>query len=298
MKVIVTGAFGQLGTDLCRVYADVDLHRVDVDGGGIQLDISDREGVHKLIVDEIRPDLVINAAAAHNVPMCQDDPATAFQVNASAVLNLATACREGGARLVHISTDYVFGYGGEQPYREADLPAPLSVYGASKLAGEHLIAAECEDFIIARTSAIYGVAPCRAKGGKNFVDLMLHLAATRGEAKVVTDEIVSPTYTYALAKQLRLAAEKADSGLYHMTCNGACSWYDFAKAIFDETSTEVKLMKATSEDFPSPVKRPDYSVLENRHLQNQALDIMPSWREGLRSYLEEVASCRSAEGQT
>jgi dTDP-4-dehydrorhamnose reductase len=189
---------------------------------------------------------------------------------------------------VHVSTDYVFGEGGTRPYVETDLPAPLNVYGASKLAGEHLLAAECEDYIIARTSAIYGVAPCRGKGGRNFVDLMLHLASTRPEVKVVTDEIISPTYTYALAKQLRLVAELGEPGLYHVTCNGECSWHEFAKAIFEETGVAVKLLETTSEDFPSPVRRPRYSVLQNKHLQDQGLDIMPKWRDGLKAYLASV----------
>lgn len=287
MKVVVIGASGQLGTDLCKAYGDGELHKVDADGDCIHLDICEADAVRRLIVDEIRPGLVINTAAAHNVPKCQEQPEVAFAVNATAALNLAAACRDAGARFVHISTDYVFGSGGTRPYTESDAPAPVSVYGASKLAGEHLIAAECDDYIIVRTSALYGSAPCRAKGGKNFVDLMLHLAAARGEVKVVTDEIVSPTYTHALARQIRLAAEKGEPGLYHATCNGQCSWYEFAQAIFEDTRTEVRLIEAAREDFPSPVKRPDYSVLQNKRLQDQGLDIMPEWRDALRSYLAE-----------
>ena len=118
---------------------------------------------------------------------------------------------------------------------------------------------------------------------------MLHLAATRGEVKVVTDEIVTPTYTLALARQIKLMAEKAEPGVYHASCNGQCSWYEFAKAIFEETGTEVSLLETTTEDFPSPVKRPNYSVLQNKHLQDQGLDIMPQWREALREYLAETA---------
>jgi dTDP-4-dehydrorhamnose reductase len=189
-----------------------------------------------------------------------------------------------------VSTDYVFGGDRERPYAETDLPGPLNVYGASKLAGEHLLAAECEDYIIARTSAIYGTAPCRGKGGRNFVSLMLHLAATQGKVKVVTDEIISPTYTYALAKQLRLVAEKGEPGLYHVTCNGECSWHEFAEEIFKETGMEVKLVETTSRDFPTSVKRPSYSVLGNKHLQDQGLDIMPEWRDGLRAYLASASS--------
>jgi len=285
VKVAVIGAVGQLGTDVCKVFSDVELYRVSRQGADVALDIRDADQVYKLIGEQLGPDLVINAAAASNVPRCQEEPDWAFAVNATGTKNLAAACHAAGARLVHVSTDYVFGNDGTRPYVETDLPAPLNVYGASKLAGEHLLAAECEDYIIARTSAIYGAAPCRGKGGRNFVSLMLHLAATQPEVKVVTDEIVSPTYTYALAKQLRVVAEKGEPGLYHVTCNGECSWHEFAKAIFEETGTEVKLVETTSADFKSTVKRPSYSVLQNKHLQDQGLDIMPEWRDGLRTYL-------------
>jgi dTDP-4-dehydrorhamnose reductase len=285
MRVVVIGSGGQLGTDLCAVYAGAELTALDID----QLDVRDADACNR-ILDEAAPDLVINTAAAHNVPKCEEDPATAFAVNAAGARNLAIACNRCGARLVHISTDYVFGNGGHEPYVETDLPAPLNVYAASKLAGEHLVAAECANHQIFRGAALYGAAPCLAKGGMNFVRLMLHLAATRPEVKVVTDEITTPTYTRALAEQIRLAAEKGEPGLYHATCNGACSWYDFAQAIFEETGTKANLLPTTSAAFPSPVKRPSYSVLENKHLQDQSLDIMPHWRDGLRAYLKSIPS--------
>jgi dTDP-4-dehydrorhamnose reductase len=159
------------------------------------------------------------------------------------------------------------------------------VYAASKLAGEHLIASVLDDHLIVRTAAIYGNAPCRAKGGRNFIGTMLHLAATRPEVKVVTDEITTPTYTLALARQIRLLAEKGEPGVYHATCRGDCSWFDFARAIFEETDTQVVLSPTTSAEFQSPVRRPAYSVLENRHAQAQGLDIMPPWRDALKDYL-------------
>ncbi len=284
MKVLIIGAAGQLGVDVARAFDGCEVHCADLADTPIALDITDYEAV-RLLVGNLAPDCVINTSAFHNVPKCEEKPAMAYAVNATAVQRLAAVCHEAGARLVHISTDYVFGYGGTRPYAEEDPPAPLSTYGASKLAGEHLIAAECPDHCIVRSSGLYGHAPCRAKGGKNFVQTMLHLAATRPEVKVVTDEILTPTYTVALAKQIRVIAEKAEPGLYHATCNGQCSWHEFARAIFEETNTDVTLKEATSADFPSPVKRPSYSVLENKHLQAQGLDIMPPWREGLREYL-------------
>jgi len=285
MNVLVVGAEGQLGHDLCRVFRDATLHRADLDGDGHILDITDNGAVQALIGD-LRPDLVINTAAAHNVALCEQEPATAFAVNATGARNVAAACREVGARLIHVSTDYVFGEGADRPLLEIDLPHPLSVYAASKLAGEHLIASVLDDHVIVRTAAIYGEAACRAKGGRNFIGTMLHLAATRPEVKVVTDEITTPTYTFALAKQMRLIADKGQPGLYHATCQGACSWFEFAQAIFEDTGIKTVPTPTTSKEFQSPVRRPSYSVLENGNAQAQGLDIMPPWREGLRAYLD------------
>jgi len=285
MKTLVIGAEGQLGTDVCAAFADGEVLRAGRSGGEHRIDIADEAAVSRLIVRDLRPDVVVNTAAFHNVPLCEEDPTSAWAVNASGAKTLATACHEAGARLIHISTDYVFGNGGSKPYTESDREAPLSTYGASKLAGEHLVAAECANHCIVRGSGLYGAAPCRAKGGRNFVQLMLHLAAERGEVKVVTDERVSPTYTVGLAKQIRVIAEKAEPGLYHATCGGECSWHEFAQAIFEEAGVEVSLLEATQSDFPSPVKRPDYSILENARLKAQGLDVMPHWRDALREYL-------------
>lgn len=288
MRTLIIGAEGQLGTELRRVYADVDLATADMVGDHIRLDVTDGAALRRLIAEDLRPELVVNTSAAHNVPKCEEDPATAYAVNATAPKQMAQACQLIGARLIHISTDYVFGSGGRRPYVETDAPAPLSTYGASKVAGEYLIAAECANHCIVRSAALYGPASCLAKGGRNFVGLMLHLARTKGEVRVVTDEVTTPTYTVALARQIRLIAEKAAPGIYHASCGGECSWYEFAKAVFDLTGTQVKLMQATSADFPSPVKRPDYSVLENRRLKGQGLDIMPEWREALAEYVKTL----------
>ena len=255
MRTLLIGSRGQLGSDCAQVFADMELHCADREGASITLDLADGVAVRSL-VENLCPDLVINTAAAHNVPACEEDPTTAFAVNASGVFHLARACSHVGARLLHISTDYVFGDGHETPLTEAALPAPLSVYGASKLAGEHLALANCADTLIVRSAALYGAAPCLAKGGMNFVRRMLHLAATRPEVRVVTDEITTPTSTTALARQLRVLAERGTPGVYHVTCKGACSWHDFAKTIFSKTSTQTTLLPATLADVPSPVRRP------------------------------------------
>ncbi|MBI2431300.1 MAG: dTDP-4-dehydrorhamnose reductase [Candidatus Hydrogenedentes bacterium] len=288
MRVLVVGALGQLGTELCKIYADAEVHQADLDSPQHRLDIRDAAETLRTIAHHFKPNLVFNCAAAHNLPECEEHPERAFAVNALGARNLAVACREAGARLVHISTDYVFGNGATRAYVETDLPAPLNVYAASKLAGEHLIAAELPNYIIVRTAAMYGPAECRAKGGRNFVTLMLHLAASQPEVKVVTDEITTPTYTVPLARQLRLLAEKAAPGLYHGTCAGECSWYEFAEAIFAETGLAVNLQKTTAAEFQSPVKRPHYSVLENQRARQSGLDIMPHWRDALREYLKTL----------
>ena len=285
MQVLVIGANGQLGTALCDAFADVSVLRADLDGTHHLVDISQEEQVFRLIIDELRPDLVINTAAAHSLPLCEKHPGLSFAVNAAGPGHLATACKHAGARLVHISTDYVYGDGGNRPFTEKDLPAPLSVYGASKLAGEHLVAARCENHLIIRTAALYGPAPCRAKGGLNFVDTMLHQAKAGSEVRVVDDETTTPTFTSALAHQIRVLAEKAAPGLYHATCQGECSWYAFAEAIFAEAGVEAELVRVSGAKFQLPVRRPAYSVLDNTHARAQGLDEMPTWRDALREYL-------------
>ena len=297
MRVLIIGATGQLGRDLVQRFSDHDVllaARKDTDHS---LDLACPATIRKKVIGELRPELVINTAAAHNVSLCEERPAEAYEVNATGIATLGECCAEIGARLIHVSTDYVFGeripvpgvaeVPMNQPWREDDLPAPLNVYAASKLAGEHLLAAGCKDHVIVRSSGLYGQSPCLAKGGMNFVQLMLHLASERGEVRVVTDEVLTPTHTVALAHQIHRLAESDASGLYHATCQGECSWNEFAAAIFEETGTDVRLLPATSLDFPSAVRRPSYSVLNNVRLREQGLDVMPEWRESLRKYLAD-----------
>ena len=283
MRVIVIGARGQLGTELCAAYRGEDLIPVDID----TLDVRDAPAVSKLMQSAL-PDLVINTAAAHNVAECEQDPDTAFAVNSAGARNVATACAAVSARLVYIGTDYIFS--GDRPgipLVENDLPGPRSVYAASKLAGEHLVAAECADHLIIRSAAMYGHAPCIAKGGRNFVSLMTHLAATQPEVRVVNDQITTPTYAKSLAAQIKLAGEKAPPGIYHATCNGECSWYEFAREIFDLLKIKTPLLPVSTEDIPSTVRRPRYSVLKNKRLQDLHLDIMPHWKHALHDYVRD-----------
>jgi dTDP-4-dehydrorhamnose reductase len=223
MKVLIIGAGGQLGTALCGAFDDTDLVRADLHDGDVLLDVTDERGVQGAILQDLKPNVVINTAAAHDVPRCEEDPEWAFAVNAIGARNLALACRSCSARLVHISTDYVFGDSPlSRPLVESDLPAPLNVYGASKLAGEHLIAAYSKDYCIVRTAGLYGLAPCRGKPGDNFVRSMLRRARAGEELRVVDDEFTTPTYTEPLARQIRLIADRCEPGIYQLArvCGG------------------------------------------------------------------------------
>ena len=293
MKILIIGGTGQLGQDLLIALSEHDVYSAARRNAQITIDLAQPDSTTEAL-DRLEPDVVINTAAAHNVPACEENPAEAYAVNATGVARLAEACSESKSRLIHISTDYVFGHFPAgvtpRPWREIDLPSPLNAYASSKLAGEHLLAAACANHIILRTSGLYGVNPCLAKGGQNFVQLMLRLASERDEVKVVTDEILTPTPTADLALQIKELVENSNArGVFHATCHGQCSWNEFARAIFDYTKSDVRLLPATQEDFPSPVRRPDYSVLDNARLRELGLDVMPDWRQALESYLEKIA---------
>ena len=186
---------------------------------------------------------------------------------------------------MHVSTDYVFDGAKQAPYEEQDAPRPLNVYGNTKLAGEYFVRSTTEKHFVLRTSAIYGKSPCRAKGGLNFIELMLKLAKERGEVKIVDSEFVTPTATTEIARQM-VALSRCDAyGLYHATAEGSCSWHQFARAIFELTGTKVSLKVAGPNEFPAKVPRPKYSVLENRTLKNRGLNVFTPWQDGVREYL-------------
>ena len=210
-------------------------------------------------------------------------------INGIGARNLAQATQETGATLLHISTDYVFDGLKNAPYTEEDSPAPLNVYGNTKLSGEFFVRATNPRHFVVRTSAIYGENPCRAKGGLNFVELMLKLAKERKELRVVDDEFVSPTPTAQIARQLVVLSRSSDYGLYHATAEGSCSWFEFAAAIFELTKTDIRLEPARPGEFPAKVPRPKYSVLENRALKSKSLNVFTHWKEGLEDYLARRA---------
>jgi dTDP-4-dehydrorhamnose reductase len=282
MNVGVIGANGQLGCDAVSAFAAQGDTVTSLTHADIEL--SSLESVTTCLGKQPL-DVVVNTAAMHQVEKCEQQPAEAYAINAIGTRNLALATRDLGAVLIHVSTDYVFDGAKGAPYVEDDAPLPLNVYGNSKLAGEYFARTLNPEYFVLRTSALYGKHPCRAKGGLNFVDLMLKLARERGRVRVVDDEFVTPTSTAELAKQIAVLSQCDAYGLYHATAEGKCSWYEYAKEIFQLTDTDVRLEVATSAEFPAKVPRPSYSVLENRALKLRGLNGFSSWQEGLCDYL-------------
>jgi dTDP-4-dehydrorhamnose reductase len=283
MTVALIGSNGQLGADLVEEYRTQGEQAVGLTHADI--DIRSLESIRQALLT-VRPEVIVNTAAMHHVENCEKEPARAYEVNAIGARNLATVARELGAKLVHVSTDYVFDGAKQQPYVEDDRPAPLNVYGNTKLAGEAFLQGSADKYFIVRTSALYGRNPCRAKGGKNFVDLMLKLAAERDEVRVVDDEIVSPTSTAELARQIVILSRTNHYGLYHATAEGSCSWFQFAKTVFELRGIKTRLSPASPNEFPAKVPRPKYSVLENRALKALGINSFQPWQQGLVSYLD------------
>lgn len=282
MKILLIGADGQLGTDFQKVIDKSAL---------IPLTISDIDVTEKDKTIEIvklhKPDVVINTSAYHRVDDCEENDRQAFAVNSVGVKNLCLACREIDSTLVHISTDYVFDGNKGSPYIETDCPNPGTVYGISKLAGELYVRYMLKKYFIVRTCGLFGVAGCLGKGGGNFIESMLKLAKGKPVLRVVGDQIVGPTYTLDLAGKISQLIRTNHYGLYHITNKGQCSWYDFAKKIFELTGTRVKLEKATTSEFKAKATRPAFSVLDSKNLRKIGLDDMRTWDKALEAYLAE-----------
>jgi dTDP-4-dehydrorhamnose reductase len=285
MKIVVIGANGQLGCDLCSAFSGNGHEVIPLNHDVI--DLIDVNSV-KTKLEQLRPLVVLNTAAMHNVEVCESSPLKAFEINAAAVRNLAVISNELDFTLFHFSTYYVFDGSKKAPYFETDLPLPLNVYGNTKLAGENFVRTISKKYFVLRVSGLYGKNPCRAKAGTNFVKTMLKLAKERPEVRVVNDEILTPTFTEDIARQC-VELNKVDHyGLYHVTAQGNCSWYEFAAKIFEISGAKVKLTIADSGEFKAKVARPKYSVLENQALKALNLDIMRHWTDGLQAYLKQI----------
>ena len=291
MKILITGAAGQLGTELCRQLEScksalgplperlsfASTSAVDI----ADADLTDRKQAATLL-RRTAPEVVINCAAYTNVDGAETDIDAAFAANALAPRNLAMACEEVGAKLIHVSTDYVFSGEGTKPFTEADIPAPQSVYGATKLLGEEYVRSFCSKWFIVRTSWLYG-----RKGG-NFVKTMLKLADEKDELTVVDDQRGNPTNAEDLAHHLLKLAPTKEYGLYHCTGQGTCSWYDFACEIMRLAGKTTTVKPVSSEQYQRPAKRPANSALSHSMMRATVGDEMRPWQQALQAYIEEL----------
>jgi dTDP-4-dehydrorhamnose reductase len=280
MRILLLGGLGQLGTDFRRLLDGHTVASVDKE----DLDVTVREQVDALL-DSSRPDVAINCAAYNRVDDAEDCPDAAFAVNARAVLYIARACERAGARLLHYSTDYVFDSPERRPLTESDAPTPASVYGVSKLAGEHMARIGCANTWVVRTCGLYGHAGSREKG-TNFVETMLRLAGGPKPVKVVDDQFCAPTSTMDLARaSLQLITNGAPFGLYHLTNTGVCSWHEFAREIFRLAGKSPEPVPVSSAEFTVRARRPRYSVLDNAAFRSAGFPDLRPWQAALEEYL-------------
>ncbi|WP_116188408.1 dTDP-4-dehydrorhamnose reductase [Paenibacillus taihuensis] len=279
MKIVITGANGQLGQELVQLSLSPNLQIIGL--GRDKLDITDLEQCYD-VVGSLLPDVIIHCAAYTAVDKAESEPDEAFRINGEGTHNIAMAAKKSGAKLCYISTDYVFDGSGNTPYEENDPVNPQSVYGKSKLAGEQEVRNLLEAYYIVRTSWVFG------KYGNNFVKTILKLAGERDELKVVSDQIGSPTYTLDLANFLIELVQTEKYGTYHASNSGTCSWFDFALAAVQESQiTSVKLTPCTTAEFPRPAARPAFSVMRHTAMERVGFSDLRHWREALIHFIND-----------
>ncbi len=284
MKVLVAGAGGMLGRDVVLAAGNAG-HEV-VGYGHNELDVGDEAAATARIEGE-RPDAVINCAAWTDVDGAEEAEAEALAVNGPGAGNVAAAAAAVGASVVYVSSDYVFDGAKGAPYVETDQTAPLSAYGRTKLAGEEATAAANKRHFVVRSSWLFGL------GGGNFVETMLRLAQTQNEVLVVRDQVGSPTYTWHLAHGIVRLIEGVEFGIHHMAAAGQCSWYEFAREIFEQAQVDCRVLSATTEMLGRPAPRPPFSALTS---QRQHAIELPDWHDGLAAYLAQRDSERETGG--
>jgi dTDP-4-dehydrorhamnose reductase len=279
MRISIIGANGQLGQDLTAALTGHDI----LPFTRKEFDVTDHVRA-RAVLSEARPEMIVNLTAYHRVDDCETKPDLAYTVNVVAMLNLVRIANDLGAKIVQFSTDYVFNGEAATPYDESSEPFPLSVYGNSRLAGEYVVRTQAHRYVLIRTCGLYGRAGSQGKGG-NFVETILRKARNHEPIQVVEDQIVTPTSTADLARQLALVLPAPLEGLFHVTNEGACSWYEFAAAILDIAGISASLSRISSQAYNAAARRPRYSVLENKRLKDLGLNRMLHWRAALAEYL-------------
>lgn len=287
-KILVTGCNGQLGRAIRKEYAASNVEFVNTDvvegEGVVSLDITDVDAVLKLVRAE-KPDVIINCAAHTNVDKCEEQWDLAYKINAIGPRNLSIAATEVDAKMIHVSTDYVFEGNGTRPYTEFDAPNPVSAYGKTKLEGENFVKEFAKKHFILRTAWLYG-------DGKNFVKTMLALAENHDELNVVCDQVGTPTSAVELAKMIHYLEGTENYGTFHATCEGDTNWADFAEAIFKRAGKNVKVNHVTSKQYkemnPASANRPAYSILEDYMIKLTSDFVMADWQDALDVYMKEL----------
>ena len=279
MKILVTGVKGQLGYDICRILSQRSIeHRgVDIE----DFDITDAKATNDYI-RSYQPDAIIHCSAFTAVDKAEDMPEACERVNCEGTRNIALVAKEIGAKMMYISTDYVFAGDGEQFYTPDDLPAPTSVYGITKYQGELAVRELLERFFIVRISWVFGI------NGANFVKTMLRLSETRTDLNVVCDQIGSPTYTLDLAELLCDMIVTDRYGVYHATNEGVCSWADFSAEIMRQANRQTKIHPIPSSEYPQKAKRPSNSRMSKDKLTENGFSRLPDWKDALSRYLAEL----------
>lgn len=280
MKVLVTGAKGQLGTDLMNELEKRGIESIGVDVQ--EMDITDRDACMR-VISESKADAVIHCAAYTAVDAAEDNVDLCRKINGEGTRNVALACQATGAKLMYISTDYVFDGQGTRPWEPDDSRSPLNVYGQTKYEGELAVEELVEKFFTVRIAWVFGVA------GKNFIKTMLRLGKERGAVSVVDDQVGSPTYTYDLARLLVDMIQTDRYGRYHATNEGFCSWYEFACEIFRQAGMdEVKVTPVSSDQFPVKAVRPANSRMSKAKLEENGFEPLPTWQDALGRFLKEI----------
>ena len=281
MKVVITGASGQLGTDLRNILLKESGIKI-YPFSKSELDITNQVLV-KSLFETVKPNIILHCAANTNVDGCELEQVLAYKVNAYGTRNIAVEAERYQARLIYISTDYVFDGNADSPYHEFSPTNPLSVYGASKLAGEDMVKHFCKRHFIVRTSWLYGLS------GNNFVKNILKLAQNNNSLKVVDDQIGCPTFTFDLAVFLVDLMNSEAYGIYHATNTGYCSWFEFAGAILDSYGIKEKLVQPIkSEELNRPAPRPHYSVLTSISIRSNGMSNLPTWQDGLYRFIKDL----------